>query len=89
MGVRNGDRAFRQWDPDRRKTKHGVAVGRGRTGKYPQDGKRDSLRGGEAGVQQSQRDHQLREILKRRVDFKVHMGTFFFFTSWKVGRMGG
>lgn len=88
-GVGNGDRTFRQFDRDRRKTKHGMAVGRGRAVKYPHDGDRDSLRGGEASVQQSKRDHQLREILKRKVDFKGHMGTFFFFTSWKVGRMGG
>ena len=88
MGVGNGDRTFRQLDRDRRKTKHGMTVGRGRGVEYPHDGDRDSLRGEEPGVQQSKRDHQLREILKRKVDFKVHMGTFFFFTSWKVCRMG-
>lgn len=56
--------------------------------KYPPDGDRDPLRGGVAAMQQSKRDHRLREILKRKVDFKVHMGPFFLFTSWKVGRMG-
>lgn len=88
MGVGNGGTTFRQFDRDRRKTKHGMAVGRGRVVKYPPDGDRDPLRGGVAAMQQSKRDHRLREILKRKVDFKVHMGPFFLFTSWKVGRMG-
>lgn len=64
-----------------------MTVGRERTVKYPNDDDNDLLRE-EAGTQQCRMDNQLCEILKRKVEFKVHMGTFFILTSWKVDRMG-